>query len=103
MEGAGIWTWVDYGALGYADYTEFADAKANMQATYESEPATTATVDAVSDDIPSLHVARVYVVLGAAYNTGVLTLTIPAKDSTVYTGTLGFNAGALVSINGVAL
>lgn len=102
FEGAGIWTWVKYGELGYADFNEFNAVKANIVAEYVSDPVATINEIVVSDDNASLKYARVYVVLSAAYNTGVLTLKVPSKDgSKLYEGTLEFAAGALTKVNGV--
>ena len=103
IEGAGVWTWVNYGTMGYADYNEFVAAKDNFVASYVSTPETTIRIDAVSDDIAASKICRVYLVLGAAYNTGVLTLTIPGKDGKTYEGTLEFNDGVLAKANGEAV
>ena len=103
FEGAGIWTWVNYGTMGYADFAAFNAAKESIVAAYESEPATTINDKVVSDDIAASKVCRVYIVLSAAHNTGKLTLTIPGADGKTYEGTLEFNAGALTKVNGVAL
>ena len=103
FEGAGIWTWVKYDSLGYADFAAFSAAKENFVASYDSDPAASIVDIVVSDDNASLKYARVYIVLSAAYNTGTLTLSIPGTDGNTYTGTLGFNAGALASINGAAI
>ena len=103
FEGAGIWTWVKYDALGYADFNAFNAAKDSFVVAYESEPAATVVDKVVSDDNATLKYARVYVVLSAAYNTGVLTLTIPGADGKTYEGTLEFAEGALVKVNGEAL
>ena len=101
FEGAGIWTWVKYDVMGYANFDEFNAAKDSFVAAYESEPAANIMSKVVSDDNATLKYARVYISLDAAYNTGVLTLTIPAKDgSKNYVGTLEFAAGELVKING---
>ena len=102
FEGAGIWTWVNYGAMGYADFAAFNAAKANIVAAYVSEPAATINEVVVSDDIAASKVCRVYIVLSAAYNTGVLTLKIPGADGKTYEGSLEFAAGKLSKINGVA-
>ena len=99
FDGASIWTWVNYGDLDYDGFASFSGQKANMTASYESDPATTARVEVISDDNATLHYCRVYVVLGAAYNTGTLTMTIPDAHGVTYTGTLEFNAGVLVAIN----
>ncbi len=102
FEGAGIWTWVKYGDLGYADFNDFNGAKDNIVAEYVSEPATTIVDKVVSDDNATLKYARVYIALAAAYNTGVLTLKIPSKDGAkLYEGTLEFAEGALTKVNGV--
>ena len=103
IEGAGIWTWVKYGDMGYENYNAFNAEKDNFEVSYESEPATTARIDAVSDDIAAEKICRVYVALGAAYNTGVLTLTVPGADGKTYEGTLEFAAGELTKINGEAV
>jgi len=102
FEGAGIWTWVNYGTMGYADFNAFNAAKANIVAAYASEPAATVNEVVVSDDIAASKVCRVYIVLSAAYNTGVLTLKIPGADGKTYEGTLEFAAGVLSKINGQA-
>ena len=101
FEGAGIWTWVKYDSMGYADFNEFNAAKDNFVAAYESEPAASIVDKVISDDNATLKYARVYIVLSAAYNTGRLTLTIPGKDGKTYEGTLEFSSGDLVKINGV--
>ena len=103
FEGAGIWTWVNYGTMGYTDFNAFNAAKENIVAAYESEPAATINDKVVSDDIAASKVCRVYIVLSAAYNTGKLTLTIPGADGKTYEGTLEFAEGALKKVNGVAL
>ena len=103
FEGAGIWTWVKYDELGYADFNAFNAAKDSFVVAYESEPAATVVDKVVSDDNATLKYARVYVVLSAAYNTGVLTLTIPGADGKTYEGTLEFAEGVLVKVNGEAL
>ncbi len=101
FEGAGIWTWVKYDAMGYADFNEFNAAKGNFVIDYSSDPVATIVDKVVSDDNATLKYARVYVALSAAYNTGILAVTIPAKDgSKNYVGTLQFTAGELVKING---
>ena len=46
IEGAGIWTWVKYGDMGYENYNAFNAEKDNFEVSYESEPATTARIDA---------------------------------------------------------
>jgi uncharacterized protein YjdB len=102
FEGAGIWTWVNYGTMGYADFAAFNAAKENIVAAYESDPAATINDKVVSDDIAASKVCRVYIVLSAAHNTGKLTLTIPGADGKTYEGTLEFAEGTLTKVNGVA-
>ena len=104
FEGAGIWTWVKYDEMGYEGFAQLSAAKDNFEVAYESDPATTISQVVVSDDNATLKYARVYVSLGAAYNTGTLSLTIPSADGTVnYVGTLEFDAGVLTAINGEAV
>ena len=98
-EGAGIWTWVNYGELGYDGFAAFAAQKGNMTATYESEPATTIRVEVISDDLASLKVCRVYLVAGGAYNTGKLTMTIPDVNGVTYTGSITFVDGEATAYN----
>lgn len=98
-QGAGIWTWVNYGELGYDGFAAFAAQKDNMIATYESEPATTIRVEVISDDLASLKVCRVYLVAGAAYNTGKLTMTIPDVNGVTYTGSITFVDGEATAYN----
>ena len=98
-QGAGIWTWVNYGELGYDGFGAFSAQKDNMTATYESEPATTVRVEVISDDLASLKVCRVYLVAGAAYNTGKLTMTIPDVNGVTYTGSITFVDGEATAYN----
>ncbi len=98
-QGAGIWTWVNYGELGYDGFAAFSAQKDNMTATYESEPATTIRVEVISDDLASLQVCRVYLVAGAAYNTGKLTMTIPDVNGVTYTGSITFVDGEATAYN----
>ena len=100
--GAGIWTWVNYGSLGYT-WAQFSQIKAQITVSYASEPSTTVTVDTISDDLGSAQSARVYILAGAAYNTGVLTMSLPDVNGITYTGTIEFNAGVAVAYNGVAI
>lgn len=96
--GAGIWTWVNYGELGYT-WAEFSQIKAQITVSYVSEPSTSVTVDTISDDIGAKTSARVYVLAGAAYNTGVLTMTIPSKSGVLHTGTITFVSGEATAYN----
>lgn len=98
-QGAGIWTWVNYGELGYDGFGAFSAQKDNMTATYESEPATTVRVEVISDDLASLKVCRVYLVAGAAYSTGKLTMTIPDVNGITYTGSITFVDGEATAYN----
>ena len=98
-QGAGVWTWVNYGELGYDGFAAFAAQKDNMTATYESEPATTIRVEVISDDLASLKVCRVYLVAGAAYTTGKLTMTIPDVNGITYTGSITFVDGEATAYN----
>ena len=98
-DGAGVWTWVNYGALGYDGFGAFSAKKSEMTASYESDPATTIRVEVISDDIAASKVCRVYLVAGAAYNTGKLTMTIPGNDGITYTGTITFTAGQATAYN----
>ena len=90
--GAGIWTWVNYGELGYT-WATFSVIKAQITVSYASDPATTVTVDTISDDLGAATSARVYILAGAAYNTGVLTMTLPDANGITYTGTITFASG----------
>ena len=98
-QGAGVWTWVNYGALGYDGFGSFSSKKDQMTASYESEPATTIRIDVISDDLASLKVCRVYLVAGAAYTTGKLTLTIPSAEGVTHTGTITFVDGEATAFN----
>ena len=98
-DGAGVWTWVNYGALGYDGYSSFSAKKAEMTVSYESEPSTTIRVENISDDIPAATSCRVYLVAGAAYNTGKLTMTIPSAAGVTHTGTITFVSGEATAYN----
>ena len=102
IEGAGIWTWVNYGELGYT-WATFSQIKSQITVSYASEPTTNVWVDTISDNLDSATSARVYVLMGAAYNTGTLTMSLPDANGVTYTGTIQFNAGAAVAYNGVAI
>ena len=97
IEGAGIWTWITYTELGYT-WAEFSALKDSITVSYESEPSTTIRVETISDNMNDQY-ARVYLVLGAAYATGKLTMTLPEKDGTIYTGTISFVDGAATEFN----
>ena len=96
--GAGIWTWVNYGALGYT-WATFSVIKAQITVSYASEPSTTVSVDTISDDIGAATSARVYILAGAAYNTGVLTMSLPDANGVTYTGTITFESGVATAYN----
>ena len=102
IEGAGIWTWVNYGALGHT-WATFSQLQSQITVSYVSEPSTTVSVVTISDDIGSATSARVYLSLGAAYATGTLTMSLPDVNGVTYTGTIEFNAGVAVAYNGVAI
>ena len=99
FDGAGVWTWVNYGALGYDGFGSFSAKKNEMTASYESEPSTTIRVEVISDDIPALTVCRVYLVAGAAYSTGKLTMTIADASGVTHTGSITFVAGEATAFN----
>ena len=101
IEGAGIWAWIQYKELGFANYDEVFAIKEQVTCSYESDPATTVRLDTISDATDTY--VRFYFVLQAAYNNGTLTVSLPAKDGTIYTGSLTFTAGVLTAVNGVAL
>ena len=103
VEGAGIWTWIKYGDMGFDSYNEFNAIKSDIVFTYASTPTTTIRLETISDDNAGSKYCRVYFVLGAAYGTGVLTVTIPGKDGKTYEGTLEFASNALIKVNGVAI
>ena len=96
-DGAGVWTWVNYGALGY-DWAGFEGTKSKITVSYESNPTTTIAVNVISDPI-SGNVGRVYLVAGAAYNTGKLTMTIPDVNGVTYTGSITFVDGEATAYN----
>ena len=99
FDGAGVWTWVNYGALGYDGFGSFSAKKDQMTASYESNPATTIRVEVISDDLASLKVCRVYLVAGAAYTTGKLTMTIPDASGVTHTGSITFVDGEATAFN----
>ena len=96
-DGAGVWTWVNYGALGY-NWAGFEAVKNQIVVSYESTPATTISVNVISDPIAG-DVGRVYLVAGAAYNTGKLTMSVPDVNGVTYTGTITFVDGAATAYN----
>lgn len=96
--GAGIWTWVNYGTLGYT-WAEFSQIKAQISVSYASNPSTTVTVDTISDDLGAKTSARVYILAGAAYNSGVLTMSLPNKAGVLHTGTITFVDGVATAYN----
>ena len=95
LEGAGIWTWVKYGDLGYDGFSAFSAQKSNMTASYST---TGVRVEVISDDMAGIKVCRVYLVLNAAVD-GTLTMTIPDANGVTYTGTIVFSANEAVSYN----
>ena len=95
-DGAGVWTWVDYGALGYDGFNSFSAQKSNMTVTCDK---TGIRVEVISDDIAALHVCRVYLVANAAETTSVITLTIPDVNGVAYTGSITFVAGEATAYN----
>lgn len=94
--GAGVWTWVDYGALGYDGFASFSAQKSNMTVTCDK---TGIRIDTISDDIAALHVCRVYLVANAAETTSVITMTIPDVNGVTYTGSITFVAGEATAYN----
>ena len=97
--GAGVWTWVKYGEMGYDDFASFSAKKSEITVSYESDPATTIRVDVISDDIAAVKACRIYLVAGAEYTTGTLTMTIPDANGVTCTGTIVFESGEAVSYN----
>lgn len=99
-QGAGIWTWIDYGALGY-DWSGISTKKSSVSVSYN--PSVSLTVDVISDDINALHVCRIYIVAASEQHSGTLTMSLPDSNGVTYTGTIQFNAGVAVAYNGVAV
>ena len=95
-EGAGVWTWVDYGALGYDGFASFSAQKSNMTVTCDK---TGIRVDTISNDIASIHVCRVYLVANAAETTSVISMTIPDVNGVTYTGHITFVNGEATAYN----
>ena len=101
IDGAGVWTWINYGALGYNWDSFHVISAQQFTLSYDSEPATTVTFVTISDDIGAATSARVYLSLGAAYGTGVLTMSLPDANGVTYTGTITFASGVATAYNGV--
>lgn len=95
-EGAGVWTWVDYGALGYDGFGAFSAQKDNMTVTCNK---TSISIQVISDDIASIHVCRVYLSAGAAETTSVISMTIPDVNGVTYTGSITFVNGEATAYN----
>ena len=95
-EGAGVWLWVNYGALGYNDFGSFSAQKSNMTATCSK---TGIRVEVISDDIAALKVCRVYLVANAAETTSVIEMTIPDANGVTYTGSITFVNGEATLYN----
>lgn len=98
-DGAGVWVWVNYGDMGYDGFASFSAVKSSMTASYESSPSTTIRVEVISDDIAASTSCRVYLVAGAAYNSGTLTMTIPDAKGITCTGTITFVDGEATAYN----
>ena len=89
-DGAGVWMWVDYGAMGYDGFASFSAQKSNMTVTCNK---TGIRVELISDDIPAKHACRVYLVANAAESTSVITMTIPDANGVTCTGSITFVDG----------
>ncbi len=102
IEGAGIWTWVNYGALGFNDFNAFNAKAKSFSASFEHDPAVNVTGVSVSDDIAASKVCRVYVNFTPAYNDGTLTLNVVDSNDVTYTGNIVFvNAEATAYNSGL--
>ncbi len=92
----GVWTWVDYGALGYNGHNAFVAQKNNMTVTCDK---TGISIDAISDDIAELHVCRVYLIAKDAAPTSVITMKIPDANGVTHTGSITFVDGEATAYN----
>ena len=92
IEGAGIWLWVNYKAMGYADFAAINAAKADTTVKLSTE--TSIVEYFYSDDVAAEGYCRLYVVLSAAVTDVVVTVTIGE-----YTGSVTFVGGAATAYN----
>ena len=56
-------------------------------------------VEVISDDLPSVHSCRVYLVANAAESTSVITMTIPDANGVTCTGSITFVSGEATAYN----
>ena len=95
-QGAGVWMWVDYGAMGYDGFASFSAQKSNMTVACDK---TGIRIDVISDDIPSKHACRVYLVADSDKPTSVITMTIPDANGVTCTGSITFVDGEATAYN----
>lgn len=95
-QGAGVWMWVDYGAMGYDGLASFSAQKSNMTVACDK---TGIRIEVISDDIPSKHACRVYLVADSDKPTSVITMTIPDANGVTCTGSITFVDGKATAYN----
>ena len=95
-DGVGVWTWVDYGALGYDGFGSFSAQKSNMTVTCDE---TGIRIEAISDDIGAKHACRVYLIANDVKPTSIITMTIPDVNGVTYTGSITFVNGEATAYN----